>query len=143
MGWVRGRSYSQDLRERVLAADDLSAREAAARFSVSASYVIKARQRRDRTGVLTTKQRGYRRAERVAGLESLIVHEVERRPSATLADLRAWLLAEHGVSLSTGTMWRAVRKLGLTLKKSRSAPLSRDAATSSPHAINGAACKAG
>lgn len=143
MGWQRGRSYSQDLRERVLAADDLSARQAAERFAVSASYVIKARQRRDRTGVLTTKQRGYRRPERVAGLEPLIVREVERRPSATLADLRAWLLCEHGVSLSTGTMWRAVCKLGLTLKKSRSAPPNRPVPTSQPHGINGASCSVG
>lgn len=143
MGWVRGRSYSQDLRERVLAADELSARQAAARFAVSVSYVVKARQRRERTGMLTIKQRGYRRPERVAGLQPLIVREVERRPSATLADLRGWLLTEHGVSLSTGAMWRAVRKLGLTLKKSRSAPPSRGAPTSSRHAINGADYNAG
>ncbi len=143
MGWERGRSYSQDLRERVLAADGLSARQVAERFAVSVSYVIKARQRRDRTGMLTIKQRGYRRPERVAGLEPLIVREVERRPSATLADLRAWLLSEHGVSLSMGTMWRAVRKLGLTLKKSRSAPPNRRARTSQRHATHGEACNAG
>ena len=143
MAWQRGQSYSQDLRERVLAADDLTARQAAARFAVSVSYVIKARQRRDRTGVLTTKQRGYRRPERVAGLELLIVHEVERRPSATLAELRAWLLREHGLSLSTGTMWKAVRKLGLTLKKSRSAPANRRAQISQPHEIGGEGCSVG
>ncbi len=142
MGWTRGRSYSQDLRERVLAADELSARQAAARFAVSISYVIKARHRRDRTGVLTTKRRGYRRPERVAGLEPLIVREVGRRPSATLAELRAWLLSEHGVSLSTGTMWRAVHKLGLTLKKSRSAPPSKRVPTLQPHGINGGDCNA-
>lgn len=143
MGWQRGQSYSQDLRERVLGANELTARQAAARFAVSVSYVIKARQRRDRTGELTTRQRGYRRPERVAGLEPLIVREVEQRPSATLAELRAWLLREHGVSLSMGTMWKAVRKLGLTLKKSRSAPPNRGARTSSPHGINGEGCKAG
>jgi transposase len=142
MAWQRGCSYSQDLRERVLSADELTARQAAARFSVSVSYVIKARQRRDRTGVLTTKQRGYRKPQRVAGLEHLIIREVERRPSATLADLRAWLLSDHGVSLSTGTMWRAVRKLGLTLKKSRSAPPSRRGRTSPLPVTNGASCSA-
>jgi transposase len=47
--WRRGQAYSQDLRERVLAAAALSAR-AAARFGVSVSYVVKARQRRDRLG---------------------------------------------------------------------------------------------
>ena len=142
MAWHRGRSYSQDLRERVLAADALSARQAAARFSVSVSYVIKARQRRDRTGMLTTKQRGYRKPQRIAGLEHLIIREVERRPSATLADLRAWLQSDHGVLLSIGTMWRAVRKLGLTLKKSRSAPPSRHARMLQPHVIDGASCSA-
>ncbi|MBS0562892.1 MAG: winged helix-turn-helix domain-containing protein [Proteobacteria bacterium] len=71
------------------------------------------------------------------------MREVERRPSATLADLRAWLLSEHGVSLSTGTMRRTVRKLGLTLKKSRSAPPNRRAPTSQPHGTHGEACNAG
>ena len=56
-----GRSYSQDLRSRVLASDDLSARQAAVRFKVSVSYVIKARQRRDRTGEIGTRPRGSRR----------------------------------------------------------------------------------
>jgi transposase len=142
MAWQRGHSYSQDLRERVLSADELTARQAAARFSVSVSYVIKARQRRDRSGVLTTKRRGYRKPQRVAGLEHLIIREVERRPSATLADLRAWLLSDHGVALSTGTMWRAVRKLGLTLKKSCSAPPSRRGRTSPLPVSNGASCSA-
>ena len=49
MAWQRGRAYSADLRERVLTAEG-SARTVAARFRVSPSYVIKARQRRERTG---------------------------------------------------------------------------------------------
>lgn len=140
MGWVRGRSYAQDLRDRVLAVDELSSRDAAERFSVSESYVVKVRQRRDRTGVLTTKPRGYRRPPRVAGLEPMIRAEVERRPSATLDDLRAWLLGTHRVSVSMGTMWKALRDLGLTLKKSRSGRPSRPAPTSSPRATPGASC---
>jgi hypothetical protein len=47
----RGKPYSQNLRDRVLAADDLLARKAASRFSVSPAYVINASQRRDRSGV--------------------------------------------------------------------------------------------
>lgn len=138
MVWVRGRSYSQDLRDRVLAADELSSGQAAERFSVRASYVIKARQRRDRAGVLTTKPRGYRRPPRLAGLEPAIQSEVERRPSATLDDLRAWLLGAHSVSVSVGTMWKALRDLGLTLKKSRSGRPSRPAPTSpTPASVGG------
>ena len=45
MVWRRGQTYSQDLRDRVLGADTLTARQAAARFGVSVSYVVKARQR--------------------------------------------------------------------------------------------------
>jgi transposase len=101
MAWQRGRSYSQDLRERVLAADELTSRQAAARFAVSVSYVIKARQRRHRTGELTTKTRGYCRSRRLYGLDAVIVAEVERRPSA---DLGAWLATKHDVSIRTGTM---------------------------------------
>jgi transposase len=123
MASQRGRSYSQDLRERVLAADGLTSRQAAERFSVSVSYVIKARQRRDRTGVLTTKPRGYRRPPRLAGLDQEIAGHVEQHSSATLADVRAWLASTRGVSVSTGTMWRTLRKLGLTLKKRMARPV--------------------
>jgi transposase len=140
MVWQRGRSYSQDLRERVLAADGLTSRQAAERFSVSVSYVIKARQRRDRTGALTIKPRGYRRTPRLAGLDDEIVGHVTQHSSATLADLRAWLASTRGVSVSTGTMWRTLRKLGLTLKKSRSAPPSRRVRMSPPPATSGAEC---
>jgi putative transposase len=117
MAWQRGRSYSQDLRERVLESDGLTCAQAAKRYSVSISYVVKARARRDRTGVLTTKQRGYRRPALVSGYEAEIVAEVERRPSITLAELRAWLRDTRGVSISMGTVWNVVRRLGLTLKK--------------------------
>ena len=48
MSWRRGQTYSQDLRDRVLAARG-SARRVGERFGVSASYVVKARQRRARS----------------------------------------------------------------------------------------------
>ena len=52
MGWCRGRAYSQDLRDRVLAgvADGFSVRDVADQFQVSPSYVVKAWQRLHRTG---------------------------------------------------------------------------------------------
>jgi transposase len=66
---------------------------------------------------LTIKPRGHRWTRLVAGFEGHIEQEVKRRPSATIAELRVWLLGEHGVSVSTGTMWKALQQLGLTLKK--------------------------
>src|ERR1700719_1765246 len=51
MGWRSGQAYSQDLRERILAAVDagMSVREAATVFRVSISYIYKAMIRRRRT----------------------------------------------------------------------------------------------
>ena len=45
MAWRRGRALGQDLRDRVLADAGRPARAVAARFGVSVSYVVKARQR--------------------------------------------------------------------------------------------------
>jgi transposase len=143
MAWQRGRSYSQDLRERVLAADGLTCAQAAERYSVSISYVVKARARRDHTGVLTTKQRGYRRPALVSGHEGEITAEVERHPSITLAELRAWLMDMHGVAVSMGTVWNVVRRLGLTLKKSRSVPPSNPEPMSRPPETTGVVSNTG
>ena len=138
-----GRSYSQDLRGRVLASDELSARQAAARFKVSVSYVIKARQRRGRTGELGTRPRGSRRTPVLAAHSAAIAAQVARQPSVTLADLRAWLGREHGVGVGMTTVWLAVHRLGLTPKESRSAPASRRERTSPPRATPGTTCSGG
>ena len=45
MAWRRGQALGQDLRDRVLADAGRPARAVAARFGVSVSYVVKARQR--------------------------------------------------------------------------------------------------
>jgi len=38
---------------------------------------------------------------------------------ATLAELRAWALAEHGVRVSQPVMWKTLARLGLALKNGR------------------------
>src|ERR1700730_11695932 len=143
MAWPRGRSYSHDLRERVLESDGLTCAQAAKRYSVSISYVVKARPRRDRAGVLTTKQRGYRRPALVSGYEAEIAAEVEQRPSITLAGLRAWLMDTRGVASSMGTVWNVVRRLELTLKKTRSTPPSNPERISRPPETDGVASNTG
>lgn len=135
-----GRAYSQDLRSRVLASDELSARQAAARFQVSVSYVIKARQRRDRTGEIGTLPRGTHRQPALIPHHAAIAAQIECHPSITLADLRAWLSAEHGLSIGITTVWSTVRQLGLTLKKSRSEPRNRRAPMLLRRATPGAVC---
>lgn len=121
MVWRRGQSYSQDLRDRVLAAVDsgMVVREAAVIFAVSIAYIYKARIRRRLTGdagVNPNRGRPPRKLS-VAQEQALAAH-LRSRPGSTLAQAQAWLLAEHGIRLSTGAMWNTVRRLGLSFKKS-------------------------
>lgn len=140
MDWCRGRAYSQDLRLRVLAASDggLSARMVAAQFAVSVSYVVKARQRRDRTGEARALKPRQTQVRRLAGHGDALRSRVAEKPDATLAELCAWLRGTHGVLVGMTALWRELARLGLTLKKSRSTPLSRTGRTSSPPVLPGA-----
>jgi transposase len=117
MAWRRGQAYGQDLRERVLAAADLSLRAAAARFAVSPSYVAKARARLRETGEATPGPQFNHVPPRLAPLADALRARVAGGSDASLAELRAWVLAEHGVRVSQPVMWKALARLGLTLKK--------------------------
>lgn len=139
MGWRRGQSYSQDLRERVLAAVDggMTAADAAALFRVSVSYIYKARLRRMRTGETTARPQRCHLARKLAVHHEAISAEVAARPDVTLAELRAWLSEKHGVTTSIGGLWNTLDRLGLTLKKNRGMPPSRSALTLPPPATPG------
>ena len=54
---------------------------------------------------------------------------IESTPDVTLAELAAWSASERGVTVCVATMWATVQALGLTLKKSRFMPPSRNAKT--------------
>ena len=100
MSWRRGQTYSQDLRDRVSAARG-SARRVAERFGVSASYVVKARQRRARTGCVTPRPQRPPVVRRVAHLHEAVAAQMMRPPETTIAELREWLLQEQG----SGPAW--------------------------------------
>ena len=121
MAWRRGQAYGQDLRERVLGATGLSLRAAAARFSVSPSYVSKVRARLRRTGEATPGPQRNHVLPRLAPFADALRARVASGSDATLAELRAWALAEHGVRVSQPVMWKTLARLGLTRKKTRSA----------------------
>lgn len=130
MAWRQGQSYSADLRGRVLAAVDggMAARAAAKLFRVSVSYIYKALIRRRRTGETSASaRRGHRPRKLSPVQEAALAAHISAHPDLTLAALQAWLLAEHEVRLSNGAMWSAVARLGLSLKKRRSARASRTA----------------
>ena len=102
-------------------AEEPSSLKVGERFKVSASSVRKLRLKVERTGVVA--------AGKAPGKERLVQgrHEqklrklVERYPDATLAVLCELLLDATGVGVSETTMWRQLRRMGLTLKKRPSA----------------------
>ena len=112
-------ALSGDLRGRIVAAVEggSSVRRAAARFAVSPSYVAKVRARLRRTGEATPGPQRNHVAPRLAPLEGALRARVAAGTDATLAELRAWALAEHGVRVSQPVMWKTLARLGLTLKK--------------------------
>ena len=121
MGWRSGQCYSQDLRDRVLAAVDggMAVRRAAATFGVSPSYIYKALMRRRLTGDSgPNPNRGHAPRKLTAAQETALAGHMRSHPGITLASVQTWLEADHGVLLSTGAVWNAVRRLGLSFKKS-------------------------
>jgi transposase len=122
------RAYSADLRERVLAAceDGLSPAEAAARFRVGERTAYCWRRAARRAGRRHAKpHRGGRRPV-VAGTEDVLHDLATAAPTsdATLAEHAELYAGRTGRELSSSTLCRAFRRLGLTRKKRRSVPMS-------------------
>ena len=109
------KAYSMDLRERVLKDCDggLGSRAIAEKYSVSPAWVRRVRQRRREAGELGPRVPRRPPAGWTAHAERLRA-AVRERPDATLSELRD----RAGLSVGLTTVWRAVRALGLTLKKS-------------------------
>lgn len=135
-----GKPYSQDLRERVMAAVDsgLGAYAAAPLFRVSVSYIYKVLGRRRATGETTARTGRAGRKPKLAGHDDALRQHVAEHADATLEELQAWLAAERKVKVSIGCLWNRLRFLGLPLKKSRNTPPSRIGRTSPRPARNGA-----
>lgn len=128
------RSYSLDLRERVLADCDAGdSNDAVARkYRVSASWIRRLKLRRRQTGSIAPRVQ-RRLQPRWSGHADEIRRAVERRPDATLRELREVL----GLPLSVPTLCRALQELRLTLKKRFSGPPNKTGRTSSPGGRNG------
>ena len=140
MLWRRGKCYSQDLRERVFAAADVGepVGRIAAMLRVSVSDVSKVLSRRRLTGQTMARPQRCPVAPKRSGLHPAILAQVSRRPDATIAEWRAWLLETHKVSASTGLMNKTLAALDLTFKTSLSTPPSKRVRTLPRHPPNGA-----
>jgi transposase len=117
--------YSQDLRDRIiqaLEAGTATQHAIAERFCVSGSFVEKLWQRWRRSGSSAAKPHAGGRQGHLKDHLEFLRSEVAKQPDATLADLRARLVAAQGPQVSTATLCRALQRLKLPLKKSRSTP---------------------
>ncbi|MGH9205710.1 MAG: helix-turn-helix domain-containing protein [Acidimicrobiales bacterium] len=118
------RAYSTDLRERIVrvVAEGRPMREAARRFGVSVSAVKQYMRRQQETGSLAPTP--------IAGCprrigpeqETILLARLQAEPDATVLEHCAWWAEQQGQQLSEATMWRAIRRLGWTHKKSHWQP---------------------
>jgi transposase len=99
----------------------------AARYGVSVSYVVKARARLRDKGEATPGAQRCHLTPKLAPETDALRARVAAVPDATLAELQSWLRTERGIAVGYGTLWRALARLGLTLKKRPSRPPSRRA----------------
>jgi transposase len=109
--------YSMDLRTRVLADCDagIAAKDVAIKFRVSRSWVNRIVQRRRETGEVGPRPQKVFKKQAFAGQEQRLRALVDAQPDQTLAELRDALRS----SASLSSVWRALDRLRLTLKKNR------------------------
>lgn len=109
-------AYSLDLRTRVLADWDagLKAEDVAAKYRVSRAWVHRLVQRRRETGEIGPRRQAKFRGRRLAPeQEDRLLALVTGQPDRTLAELREALPTTASVT----TIWRALGRLQLTVKK--------------------------
>jgi transposase len=125
--------YSQDLRDRVLAADDrgMKTKPIATLFCVSPAWVRRVKQRRRETGETTPRKMGSPGVRKID--RDRLTELVRSDPDATLAELRDRL----GIECSCWGIGKVLKQLGYTFKKRRSMPRSRIAPTLLNAAPNG------
>lgn len=130
------KAYSTDLRARVLAAcdDGMGTAEAAEAFAVSPAWVRRIKQRRRQTGEVGPRAQARRGpAPALAAAADRLVDLNRREPDLTPAEVRDRL----GLAVRPLTVWRMLRRLGLTFKKSRTGRPSGTARTWPPGGSGG------
>jgi transposase len=115
-----GRSYSTDLRDRVIALVEAghSRRAAARHFGVSASFAVKLIQRVRCLGTGAPARQGRPAGEsRLDAYKAFLISAVEAKPDITMPELAARLQKEHGVKADPAVLSRFLCRRGFTYKK--------------------------
>jgi transposase len=123
------KAYSMDLRERVVAAcdtGDATRAQIADRFSVSVSWIRDLLRRRRLSGSIAPKPRGGGRAPAFdEAAEARLREAVRADDDATLVELAE----AAGVPCGPSAVHRALKRLGISRKKSRGGRPSRTGPT--------------
>ncbi len=115
-----GRSYSMDLRERIVGfvGSGGARREAARRFGVSVSCAVKLIARVDRTGSAAPARQGRPPGGgKLASFGDFLIAKVEAAPDITMPELASALEEAHAVTAHPASLSRFLKGLGFTYKK--------------------------
>lgn len=114
-----GRPYSEDLRERIVRAvvSGLSRREAARRFDVSPSCVVKLLRQWRETGSILPAPIGAPKRSKLDPHAAWLLRIVASEPDITLDEVRVRLAQDCGVSASQSTIWYFFDDRGISFKK--------------------------
>jgi transposase len=114
------RPYSFDLRERVVAsvAGGKPCRAVAELFDVSVASVVKWSRRARITGSAAAKPMGGKRPYLLEGERDWLLARLAEKPDLTLQALLGEL-DERGVVVSCDTLWRFLKREGISFKKNR------------------------
>ena len=128
-------AISMDLRIRIFEARESgeSTSEVAERFDVSPAFVRRLMQRHRETGSLVPSSARRGPKPRLTGHTDQLRQLQAEQPDLTASEIRDRL----GLRVSAITVWRMLRRLGLTFKKSRSERPSNSARTSRKLANSG------
>ncbi len=116
-----GKPYSEDLRERIVAAVEAghSRRAAARMFAVSASCAVKLMRRWRETGSVKPGKTGGTRGSKLEPHGEWLLVLIKEELDLTLREIQARLRAERGMAVSIGAIWNFFERRNVSFKKNR------------------------
>jgi transposase len=114
------KAYSEDLRQKVVQAVEqrgVSKSQAARLFSISLSSVKRYVRLANQGKSLTPRKGGGRPPKADEATRKLLEEDIRRRPEATVAERRHFLMSFAGRSLSEPTLRRLLKRMGFSRKK--------------------------
>ncbi len=114
------KAYSEDLRKKVVQAIEqrgMSKSQAARLFGISLSSVKRYSRLASQGESLTPKKGGGRPPKADETTRKLLEEDISKRPAATVAQRRHFLMSFAGKTLSEPTLRRLLKRMGFSRKK--------------------------